>query len=727
MMIMNLINHLSVSSKQPGHSIRKWFLTLFILFSLIFFLMTIPLISYSKQTFSNLETEKISQQIDTGISQLENVITSTVSASLSLVEDSRFLQLRYRELNVSKFTISIRQQMVDYLHGLMFPLSLVSDCALQLTDRLAITPTVAQIDSELSWYPTRFRVNDLSFADWEKRLAENVSQFMPACRVTTLTDSYDALIYTTHWSNGSYFYVCLDIADIKQTLIAKDDLDTHYFTIERIDGTLLYSDLNDDLSKYYPVTKESSIGGLTITVHIPKTIIRSRIAPLYSFLLLYFALCTLVVILVSIVGSHVSSRPLFKIIDLIDSDKTNHFDSSGNLRTPLMNYGFKYITDNLQSYKSNLMHYRETIDSQTKVLQARFLEKALHGSLITNKDFASFDAYFPHFPDHFCLIQFELCEQVIEGENIYPDYGSLILCYLEHFLPNTYIQQLDDSKLLLIVDQNDFAAYSPILTNLIENINVNEPCYRAWGIVSNVYDSPKLISSAYGQIQDFYSETSIDELSQLYILSDCQISRKRSFQLSDVSSIHFAIVSGNKELALTYLESYFDSLNANNRTVYEMFRAILLCIKQEYADLLFEYEIPVFHTHINLYSSLEDAICAFCDKLKPIVNQNPANSFAQEVKTYIDDHFADESLCLAALTEHFDCSVTTIRRAFSQITDTSVSAYIENKRMKMANELLLEGKYKISEVAQKCGYANHNTFYKAYQRKFGFPPSSNKQ
>lgn len=724
---MNLFDVSSVSTMQPGHSIRKWFLTLFILFSLIFFIMTLPLISYSKKTFSNLETDKIGQQIDTGISQLENVVTSTVSASISLAEDSRFLQLRYRELDFSKFTVSIRRQMVDYLHGLMFPLDLVSDCALQLTDRLAITPTMAQIDSELSWYPARFRVNDLSFADWEKFLAENVSQFMPACRVTTLTDSYDALIYTTHWSNGAYFYVCLDIADIKQALIAKDDLDTHYFTIERIDGTLLYSDLSDDLLNYYHVTKESSIGGLTITVHIPKTVIRSRIAPLYSFLLLYFALCTLVVILVSIVGSHVSSRPLFKIIDLIDSDKTNRFDPSGNLRTPLMNYGFKYISDNLQSYKSNLMRYRETIDAQTKILQARFLEKALQGSLITNKDFASFDTYFPSFPDNFCLVQFELCEQAIEGENIYPDYVSLISGYIDYFLPNAYIQQLDDSKLLLIIDKRNFDEYSPILTSLIDNINCNEPCYRAWGIVSNFYDSPKLIASAYGQIQDFYSETSTDELSRLYVLTDRQITRKRSFQLSDVSSIHFAIVSGNKKHALTYLESYFDSLNANNRTIYEMFRAILLCIKQEYADLLFEYEIPVFHTHLNLYSSLEDAVCTYCDKLKPVVNQTPANSFAQEIKVYIDNHFTDENLCLATLTEHFDCSVTTIRRAFSQITDTSVSAYIESKRMEMANELLQEGKYKVSEIAQKCGYTNHNTFYKAYQRKFGFPPSSNKQ
>ena len=69
----------------------------------------------------------------------------------------------------------------------------------------------------------------------------------------------------------------------------------------------------------------------------------------------------------------------------------------------------------------------------------------------------------------------------------------------------------------------------------------------------------------------------------------------------------------------------------------------------------------------------------------------------------------------------------TIQKAFPKEMGISLSAYIEKKRMELANELLLLGEDSVSEVAKKCGFTNDNTFYKAYRRTFGHAPTSLKQ
>lgn len=725
------MSNFAIQQTSPQkRSILQWFIICFLCFSIIFLIALLPLISYCKNIFTELTIEKSTQQMDSGISELENTVTSFVSASQSLARDTRFRPFRYLEPDYSEITPSVRKQMVEYLHGLMFPLELVSDCALLFSDNLVITPEATLFYSTLPYYPDRFRANNLSYTDWELLLEENASCFTPVCHVTTIDKSYDALIYSTRWTRTSYFYACLSITDIKQELISKENLGNYCLTIERTDGKLLYSDLTDTVSEYHSITKKSSIGGLTVTVHIPKTSLAAHMTPLYCFLALYLTLCIVVFIITIIVGSHISSRPLIKIIDLLESDNACTDDGSKykhKARRPSLLYGFHYIHSKVQTYENNLNTCRGTIDSQSKILRARFLENALQGALVTDKDYALFSSYFPQFPASFSLLQVGLIEQPSEGENLYEDALSLMQYYLQTNLPNAYHQRLNNMELLLIIDENDYKEYSCIVNLLIKNINSEEPCYHAWGIASKFYSHPKDIPTAYWQMQDLYSRISLESLSQLCSVSDYTFSPKSYFQMSDIPTIYSAIICGNKDIALLKLESYSHNLSARNRSCYEMFRSILLCIKQEYTEVLMDIEIPSYHSDLDLYTTLKDIICSFCNAFNQMKIQTQTNHFAQELKTYIDLHFTDEDLCMTTLTEHFDCSVSTIRRAFSQVTDIAVSAYIEKKRMELANDLLVHEAGSISEIARKCGFTNDNTFYKAYRRVFGHAPTSLKQ
>jgi len=668
--------------------------------------------------------------MDFGVSQLENTVTSVLSASQSLSKDIRFLSFFYQEPNYSDITVSVRNQMKDYLDGLIFPLTLVTDCALQFADDVAITPTFTLFGKRPGYYPYHFCVDDMTYEEWISVLKQHGSGFLPVYHVTTPAKSYDALIYSLPWTKTSYFYVCMNISSVRQALIAQSDLSSYYLTIENTQGDLIYTDLDNSLSDYYSVTQKTSVGSLVITIHIPQTVLTSRMGPLYYFLGLYLVLCLLVLIITVFIGSHLSSRPLVKIVNMLESNDSSF---SSNVRSmnetslPAFQYGFNYIQNKVQAYEQNLNEYRSTIDTQAKVLQARFLEKALHGSLATEKDFEQFFAYFPYFPESFCLVQMGLLEQLDNGGTIYADSLSLIQIYLQSNLPGAYLQQLSSSELLIIIDEDMFEESSRSINYLIENINREEPSYHAWALTSRFYSHPRSLPAAYWQLQDLYSRVSLESLSRMCSFSEHQTTKQSGFQMADVLNIHSTITYGNKEVALLKLQSYADNLNANNRSVFEMFRSILLCIKQEHAVELVDINIPSYHPHLNMYAELTETICAFCDELRTIREQAEPDPFTLKIREYIDIHFTEDDLCLTKLCEHFHCSSSKIQRAFSKEMNATVSAYIEKKRMELANELLIRGEDTVAEVARKCGFTNDNTFHKAYRRVFGHTPKSMKQ
>ena len=718
---------------SPTKSIFRWFLICFLSFSLLFFIALIPLISYCRGVFTDLEIRKSTQQMDFGVSQIENTITGVVSASQSLTNDIRFLPFLYLEPDYTAISVSVRNQIKDYLNGLLLPLSLVSDSALQFSQDVVITPSRTIFNEQPGYYPYFFHIEDMDYEEWITMLKENGSGFLPVQRVVTNVKSYDALIYSIPWTTSSYLYVCMDIAAIKQALIEKSDLSDYCLTIEDINGQCLYTDLSTSSDNYYSVTQKISLGGLRLTIHIPETALTSRMEPLYYFLALYLALCSLILMVAIFISTRISSKPLLRIISMLEfpaneNGTTTYIPkntaSKGKNRTSPLHFGFHYIQDQMQTYQNTLADYQNMINMQTKILQARFLEKAFSGALATDKDYDTFYFYFPTFPKDYCLVRLGLIEQPNRKGNLYEDALSLIQIYIQSYLPHTYYQQLTDSEVLLIIDKDDFEKSSLVINRLIENVNLHEPSYHVWGITSKFYHHPKNLPTAYWQLQDLYSRVSIESLTSLCSVSDYHTSNASVFHMADATGLHTAIIHGNEEIALMKLSSYSNSLKACNQSIFEMIRSILLCIKQEYSGLLLDVEIPTRHTSPDMYISLKQTICTFCDEFKKESTPSETSSFSQELKTYIDAHYTDDDLCYTTLAEHFQCSPSKIRSAFSELSDISVSAYIENKRMMLANELLTNQNVSVSEVAQKCGYANNSTFYKAFRRKFGYAPSS---
>lgn len=192
---------------QQARTISQWFLNIFVIISLLFCLALIPLFIYLQNTFTNLQLEKHRQQLNSGVDQISSLVNGMMNISETLRSDSRFRTLRYKNADYSNISAVTRMQLQDTFESQMLPYDSVSHAALQLEQNVVITDNTVFFEDHTCYYPDFFSVNDLSYDRWIQFLSDNGSGFLPVCHIKTYSKEYDSLIYSTPWTNSTYFYM----------------------------------------------------------------------------------------------------------------------------------------------------------------------------------------------------------------------------------------------------------------------------------------------------------------------------------------------------------------------------------------------------------------------------------------------------------------------------------------------------------------------------------------
>lgn len=90
-----------------------------------------------------------------------------------------------------------------------------------------------------------------------------------------------------------------------------------------------------------------------------------------------------------------------------------------------------------------------------------------------------------------------------------------------------------------------------------------------------------------------------------------------------------------------------------------------------------------------------------------------------ECRTYIDTHFEEPDLTIAALARRFGCSEAYLRRRFTAAYNCAPKAYLSYRRLGRAAGLLELGFYTQTEIAEMCGYKDVKYFRTAFKTHFG--------
>lgn len=97
-----------------------------------------------------------------------------------------------------------------------------------------------------------------------------------------------------------------------------------------------------------------------------------------------------------------------------------------------------------------------------------------------------------------------------------------------------------------------------------------------------------------------------------------------------------------------------------------------------------------------------------------------------EVDKYLVTHYLKPFPSVEELAKLALMSETKLKKLFKQVFGMGLYEYYQKNRMHRVKDLLLSGKYKISELGNMLGYMNLSNFSSAFKKEFGFLPSEYK-
>src|SRR5579863_3241472 len=100
----------------------------------------------------------------------------------------------------------------------------------------------------------------------------------------------------------------------------------------------------------------------------------------------------------------------------------------------------------------------------------------------------------------------------------------------------------------------------------------------------------------------------------------------------------------------------------------------------------------------------------------PLKQAQPAMAFAAA--------HLDEDLSLAALAAHTGLSAFHLHRIFSAAAGETPKRFTLRLRLERAALMLLNGSDSVLNVALSCGFQSHESFCRAFRRRFGMRPGA---
>ena len=105
----------------------------------------------------------------------------------------------------------------------------------------------------------------------------------------------------------------------------------------------------------------------------------------------------------------------------------------------------------------------------------------------------------------------------------------------------------------------------------------------------------------------------------------------------------------------------------------------------------------------------------------PALDREAARALT-ETRRYMEEHL-DESLTIPALSRRACLSATAFKAGFRRLYGLPVHAYLRQRRMERAAELLRGSSLSVLGVAQSVGYGSASQFTAAFRRQYGVTPA----
>jgi len=103
-------------------------------------------------------------------------------------------------------------------------------------------------------------------------------------------------------------------------------------------------------------------------------------------------------------------------------------------------------------------------------------------------------------------------------------------------------------------------------------------------------------------------------------------------------------------------------------------------------------------------------------------NQHKNHQVMENVQAYLENGYANPSLCLDMVADHLGVSYYFLSRIFKEEANMSFSDLLNDIRVRHAMELLASTQSTVQEISAAVGYTNWSTFLRAFRKRTGTTP-----
>lgn len=199
----------------------------------------------------------------------------------------------------------------------------------------------------------------------------------------------------------------------------------------------------------------------------------------------------------------------------------------------------------------------------------------------------------------------------------------------------------------------------------------------------------------------------------------------------EYSNVHIVRIFIRKKYAMQMARQIFSEevtqkmFSPEYNTIYR--RMEMDFLSRGIIDKLSELDPDDINFGIHLSGAAQSLMAHFIDLTK---NEKPIMlplyksdiEMVYDAQQYLIDHLEEEFPGIEKLSTISNMSGTKFKQLFAKIFGTSPNSFFISKKMDYAKEMLLSGRYKVTEVAYELAYSNLGFFTKQFKKKFGQLP-----
>lgn len=123
-------------------------------------------------------------------------------------------------------------------------------------------------------------------------------------------------------------------------------------------------------------------------------------------------------------------------------------------------------------------------------------------------------------------------------------------------------------------------------------------------------------------------------------------------------------------------------------------------------------------------SEMKEYVCKHVVEVLEETEEDKKNTYiVKRLMEYINQNLSNKELCIQSMADEVYLTPTYLSSLFKKKTGITIGQYLTDVRMKKAEEILINPKLKLYQVAELVGYEDANYFAKIFKKKTGMLPS----